>query len=594
MEQLDITQFSEPDGLRPSNTFASPDQGWANNSAWPWLTVEKTLWLGVFFLAAFLRFVALGARPLSDSEAAIALQSWAVVRGQPVDLMAQPLLVYGTALVTLVLGANDTTVRLIPALAGTILVVLPYLVRDYLGRILALGAALLLSISPVCVFFSTTVDCSMLAAALSFTIVAVFLRRGLTFRTQLIGTLLGALLASGPVGVACGLLLAGACGVPYGWRKWRSLRQNLATRLIAGPTEWKTLAIFALAAYALGATGFGANLGGMQAGIPDGLVAWFGGLSFGWQPLVVFAAYELLTLAMAVSALSASMGDGQVRFWLAMALVAGLAIAFVSGEQRPGMILLSIVPVCLLAGRIAGEVFVLLLNAVFRRRLVWSALVIGPWAFLLWLWAGHFSRPNADAWIALGPDYPKILLLAVGIIFLAAVAFIVWWFGLSLALRQLTVSITILAAVFALHNSFYLVAPNLESPTQPLLARATSPDIRTLVAELKDATAAQAYYPGISDVQVEDKLNAPLAWYLREIPAIRFVNQTDERATAAVINAESRMPGQKYRARRFQLAFVNQGNLLDAPMDQLWRWFMFRERLAQPVSEGVLLLVHTR
>jgi hypothetical protein len=258
------------------------------------------------------------------------------------------------------------------------------------------------------------------------------------------------------------------------------------------------------------------------------------------------------------------------------------------------MVLLAVVPMLVLSGLLAGRFIYLFLDTNLRKGLVWSWLVIGPWIFLLWLWAGHFSRPNADAMVVLGTLSPALFLLPVGGVLIGTAFLVVWWVGASVASRQLEVSITILALIFALHNSFTLIVPNLENPAQLLGSSVTSADIRTLAYELKSTIDAQTYYPGLSDIQIEQRYRYPLAWYVREIPAHRFVDQVDDAATAAIVGIESPAPGNKYKARRYQMAFVGRGDPLGARLDLLWRWFMYRERLAPPDSEGVLLLVRTR
>ena len=121
----------------------------------PWLTVEVALYGLLGLLALVSRLYALGNHPLSTSEATQALRAWQATSGPGGEaLAASPLLFAGQALAFAVLGAGDGAARLLPAVAGVVLVLLPYLVRHRLGRIGALATSALLLISPTVLFAS--------------------------------------------------------------------------------------------------------------------------------------------------------------------------------------------------------------------------------------------------------------------------------------------------------------------------------------------------------------------------------------------------------------------------------------------------------
>jgi uncharacterized protein (TIGR03663 family) len=69
-------------------------------------------------------------------------------------LMHGPFLFHLTALIYFLFGDNDFTARVSTALLGTILVILPYWFRPWLGRIGALSAAGMILISPGLMFYS--------------------------------------------------------------------------------------------------------------------------------------------------------------------------------------------------------------------------------------------------------------------------------------------------------------------------------------------------------------------------------------------------------------------------------------------------------
>ena len=131
----------------------------------------------VILLGAILRFWALGDKPLHHDESLHAyfslqllhnLQNWAgcfaptasCYRYDP--LLHGPFQFHAIAFVYQVSqwlgapdnGVNTTTVRIAAATLGTVIVGLPYFLRDYLGKIGAWVACFLLAVSPSMVYFS--------------------------------------------------------------------------------------------------------------------------------------------------------------------------------------------------------------------------------------------------------------------------------------------------------------------------------------------------------------------------------------------------------------------------------------------------------
>jgi hypothetical protein len=581
-------------GEQPSEAFVylPPGGGDDPTNPWPWLTGERLLYAIIMVVAAFMRFVALGTRPLDDGEAALAMQAWNALRGDPVDLMAQPLLVYGTSLMFIIFGANDTIARMLPAVAGTALVATPYFIRRLLGQGPALVGTLLLAVSPICIYYSTSLNSAMIAVLVAGASIVALLRASPPHRAAIAATGLALLCVSGPVGVAAAASLGIA--VAAHWAGQAFQRRKYQMPLVVGVPGDRRWLVGAIAVYALVATGLGANLGGLQAGLPDGLAAWLGNNHLTGELLLIWLAYELPVVLLAIAAAIEGWRRWPAAPWLAGFTAAGMLVSMVGGDRVPGLALLFSVPATLLAAQLAGRTAMLLANRQFRVGVGIFLLAIGPWSFLLWLWAGHFSRPNADAMVVLGSTSPTILLIPVGGLLALTVGLVVWWIGAVEASRRLTVAVLLAAVVCGLHGSAAFIAPNLEAPAQPLAPRLISPDVMTMVYELRAAADAQTYYPGMRDIQVDEHYRTPLAWYLRETPAVRFVTRVDENASAAIIGTDAQAPNSKYRARRYQLAFQMQGDPLDAPLDIVWRWLMFRERLAAPLSEGVVLLVRSR
>ncbi len=116
------------------------------------LTLEVMLYVLMVLIAGFTRFWDLGARALHHDESLHSYFSWlyAIGDGYVHDpMMHGPFLFHANALIFKIFGSSDYTTRIVPALFGTALVGLPYLLRRQLGRVSMLAASFLLLISPI-------------------------------------------------------------------------------------------------------------------------------------------------------------------------------------------------------------------------------------------------------------------------------------------------------------------------------------------------------------------------------------------------------------------------------------------------------------
>src|SRR5579875_54968 len=174
-----ITPETAPETDAPANDFAfdeTPPERWQPEpypsmmqSLGNWLrsrTPEQWAFFALFLLGAILRLWGLGDKPLHHDESLHAYYAWQY-KLNPSSYQYDPLLhgpfqfhvipffyVLGKILGTPDNGVNDFTVRLLPALMGMAMVVMPYWLRNQLGRWGALSMAFLLAISPTFVYYS--------------------------------------------------------------------------------------------------------------------------------------------------------------------------------------------------------------------------------------------------------------------------------------------------------------------------------------------------------------------------------------------------------------------------------------------------------
>lgn len=154
--------------------------------------IKNEGWLyGLAFLVALgFRMIQLGASPLTDSEAALALQSLAIARGEPPLLNPQPAYILFTSVLFAIIESTNFLARFLPALTGSALVFLPWFIRDKLKPRAALILAFFFAFDPGLVALSRQAHGTILAVTFLLFTWAMWRQR------QLI-----------PAGIAAGLAL---------------------------------------------------------------------------------------------------------------------------------------------------------------------------------------------------------------------------------------------------------------------------------------------------------------------------------------------------------------------------------------------------
>lgn len=118
---------------------------------------ETAAFIILILFAGLLRFWDLGSRMLHHDESLHAVYSYYLYIGKGYvhdPMMHGPFLFELNALVYFLLGVTDATARVAPAFIGTLLVGLPYFLRDRLGRTGAIVAAALIAVSPSILYYS--------------------------------------------------------------------------------------------------------------------------------------------------------------------------------------------------------------------------------------------------------------------------------------------------------------------------------------------------------------------------------------------------------------------------------------------------------
>lgn len=335
-----------------ANVTASNQTGSTTSEILTWLTIERLAWLVIGVVAAAIRLMGLTVRPFDSAEAqqAVAALGAAGLPGPGIS----PLLLSLQRVSFGLLQSGEGLARFWPALAGVALVLLAYELRGELGRVGALGAASLLAVSPLLVFWSrnATGESVTLLAAMILIVALSRARRGaLWVIWGAVG--LALLVLSSPTGYSVLVLIA-----PMAALAGTSANDDSGgTR-----SQWLTGLFVFLGLVALGGTALFLNPGGFAA-VADLPAAWLRSFASpaGYSPLLLAVQVtlgELLALAAGIAGLVIGL---RRRNWFAQALglwlVLALALLLLRSGRTPGDAALLALPLALLAG-ITVEAFV--------------------------------------------------------------------------------------------------------------------------------------------------------------------------------------------------------------------------------------------
>jgi uncharacterized protein (TIGR03663 family) len=142
----------------PDNTASQPKNTWLDRPVFtiPRVNIEVLIFAVILILAIFTRFYNLEARVMSHDETSHTYFSWLFYKGNGYahdPVTHGPLQFHLVALSYFLFGDSDTTARIPAALFSIATVAFMWAYRRYLGRIGALIAALLLTISPYMLYY---------------------------------------------------------------------------------------------------------------------------------------------------------------------------------------------------------------------------------------------------------------------------------------------------------------------------------------------------------------------------------------------------------------------------------------------------------
>ncbi len=406
---------------------------------------ETLLYALAFLIALAVRLARLGSAPLTDTEATWALQALGVAQGTRPILGSQPGYILLTSVLFYCLGAGTNFLaRLVPALAGSGLVLVPALFAQRLRPRPSVILAFLLAVEPGMVALSRQAGGSILA--ITFTLLAWGLWENR--RPAWAGLCAGLALLSGP------FVWEGLLGLGLTWAISRALTlrrsaESTSEGFKPDPGAWRTALWFGLGTIVIGGTLFFLAPNGLSAwlsALPDYVSGWFNssGISGGMM-LFSLLAYQPLGVVLALLVIFRGWTQDSRRIMLLSLwmLVALLLALFYPAHQVSDLAWMLVPLWALSALELARS-----LNLLPEER--WEVLGVAALTvvILAFIWINFMGLAQA------GPDAPEATLrvwLLFGSIFLLIISILLVAVGWSMrsarygAIWGLTVALGIYA-----------------------------------------------------------------------------------------------------------------------------------------------------
>ncbi len=563
------------------------------------LTVEELLYAALFVLGLLLRLAALGRWPLLDQEAALALDAWRLAKGVAVTLRGHsPLLFHANAALFFLTGGSDSLARAVSMCFGSALVLLPYGLRRYLGRVGALVAACMLAVSPSMVYFSWSLDGSIVVAfcALALTVVLAEAGQGRpSIPLWAALPLLALALVAGPaaysllammVSLALVLGLAARFGrgqqaiemLRSAWRQWRD-DWGASPRGLGAAGVLILALVFA----------FGYNPAGLQMAL-DQFGQWLG--AFEWlntarwyQVPLSLLVYEPLPLLAGLAGMIANRTRRDlisvlVRYWFVFVLL----LSLFPGYRPPSQVLLALLPL-ILAGAGAIKQLWATSEEVARSPLFWVLVGLSLFAaasIFIHL-VGYLTTPV--------PQY-LLRIIALLVFVLAVHAFIWSLTGAEVPSRAGALAVLLLLLLCWVRAEARLNYQRGRDPVEPLISVATSPDVLALARQTAELSSHVAGDARVLAWQVDERLEVPLGWYLLQPESVSYFKKLPQDLANSGVIAPVEVGGPSdYVGLRFALRSTWTGG--SASLTDWLAWWTGKQATlpGQRVDEEVVLWV---
>ena len=427
-------------------------------------------WLyGLAFLVAIgFRMIDLGASPLTDSEATLALQALHIAQGKAPLLGPQPGYILLTSVLFAVIESTNFMARFVPAIAGSLLVFVPSLFREKIKPLPALLLAFFFAVDPGLVALSRQASGTILAV--TFLLLAWGMWRNQ--RAVPAGVFAGLALLSGP-SIWAGLLTLGLTWVFLQGMNTKRMANDDAKIVDPSLTslspfvnfEYRPALISLVVTLLFGGTLFFLS--------PNGLSAWLSALPAylkGWtsaspmtpgRMIFAFFAYEPLGIFLAVLSLIRGYRTGSRRI-LRTSLWLGVALLLAIFYRQTSELAWAIVPLLTLAAFELSRA----LNMYAEERLEVGVVVLALIILLVYIWfdvskialdpASQFAAATLPIFGRNIPisGAPYIILIGAVLIIILCVSFVAFGWSARTAWLGTTWSFVLFLGVYSLGSAW--------------------------------------------------------------------------------------------------------------------------------------------
>lgn len=549
----------------------------------PW-TMESLIYAALLGAALGIRLIHLGGAGLTDLEAVRALTALQISQGGAAVTGDQPGYTALTAAVFVLLGAGDFLARFIPALLGSLIVLVPAAFRGLLGRRAALVLGLFLAFEPGLLAASRMADGAVMAVVMLPLALAAY-RAGKPALAGICGALA---LMAGPL-VWEGLIL-------FGLAAWLSGLRPLAhdSESSGSPADWKHLLLWLAGTLAVVGSLFltqPANLGGIFNALVNYARGWTHGYTL--SPLLLGLAllvYQPLGLALGLTGVISGLRrkdpvDAFLSRWLLVALV---LVLFYPGHAYTDLIWV-VLPLWALASRQLAR-WMIRPVAAGDRAPAWglAALVVILGVFIWLSLAGLVSNTN---WLAGVEDnantvriYFARILIAVALMILTGIL-IGWGWSYRAAGRGLALGWVIMLAFY--NSGAGVQAAGLGRLAQNELWRAEPAvqDARLLARTLDDLALRKTGQRAMLDVSVAGFDQPALRWLLRDTPAATFEPAIPRVGQPALLITPMQTDlglSEAYRGQDFR--WQTRPLWMELSAREWLNWLLFREARSETVT----------
>lgn len=487
-------------------------------------------------LAGALRLTHLNWLPLDEAEAALALPAWrAAGPGPQVVIPAPPLLFHLERLSFWLFDDGEVAARLIPALAGVVLVLLAARFRPLVGRVGVLALAYLFALAPLWVYFGRSVSGATLSAAAVAAMLGSLVVRGRHDRWALPAAAALAL-AAGGVTFTFAVSVVVAAVFAFLQRRQADL-SALAGEIWPdagsrreGALAFGVVLVLASTGLLMRLDGFGSLLETpavwLQELADPGMGFWSGFL----LPLVSYAPLALC-FGIAGLAVAARIGSPEGLFLVVWASVA-LLVGFVAGS--PAVVADALLPLTL-----AAAVALAALARSVYERFSWSedgvmvAILLIVMVFAL-IQAALYANAADDS-------AQKLVLLSTILAGVLTVVYAILW-GPGTALRVTGLTALFILGVAGWANGWSLSYSTSLVLREPMRPRYVTTDARNLADSVAAASWASTRDPNAASTRAEPSLRATLGWLLRDRADVNWAQAQGEVSEFAVVARQTGMP----------------------------------------------------